>query len=165
MAAFFISFAGVAFAFADDNRYYCKNCNRNFQKMKNSLLKKFIPVITLFVFINVLILVIKKFLIESGFEINFLLYANGLLFLLSLFGFFVQSKGVTSSNVNAFIRGIYSSLLMKMFVIVAAIFIYIFITGGEVNKPSLFTSMVFYLLYTSIEVIQLMKLARRKTNA
>jgi hypothetical protein len=165
MASFFISFAGVAFAVADDNWYYCKNYNRNFQKMKNPILKKFIPVIALFIFINLLILILKRVLIESGFEINFLLIANGLLFLLSLFGFLVQSKGVNSSNVNAFIRGIYSSLLMKMFVIVAAIFIYIFVAGGNVNKPSLFASMVFYLLYTSIEVIQLMKLARRKTNA
>jgi len=133
--------------------------------MKNPLTKNFIPVISLFIFINILILIFKSFLVQNGFGINFLLIANVVLFLLSLFGFFVQSKGVTSSNVNAFIRGIYSSLLMKMFVIVAVIFIYIYISDGKVNKPSLFTSMIFYLLYTSIEVIQLMKLARRKTNA
>ena len=133
--------------------------------MKNDLSKKFIPVIVLFVFINLPILLFKTFLIKSGFEISFLLIANALLFLLTLFGFFIQLKTVSSSNVNAFIRGIYSSLLLKMFVIVAAIFIYIYITGGKVNKPSLFTSMAFYLLYTFIEVVQLMKLARKKTNA
>jgi hypothetical protein len=133
--------------------------------MKNDLFKKFIPVIALFVFINLLIFILKTFLIESGFEISFLLIGNAVIFLLTLFGFFIQSKTVSSSNVNAFIRGIYSSLLLKMFVIVAAIFIYIYITGGKVNKPSLFTSMLFYLLYTFIEVVQLMKLARKKTNA
>jgi hypothetical protein len=133
--------------------------------MKNDLFKKFIPVIALFVFINLLIFILKTFLIESGFEISFLLISNVVIFLLTLFGFFIQSKTVSSSNVNAFIRGIYSSLLLKMFVIVAAIFIYIYITGGKVNKPSLFTSMLFYLLYTFIEVAQLMKLARKKTNA
>jgi hypothetical protein len=133
--------------------------------MKNDLFKKFIPVIALFVFINLLIFILKTFLIESGFEISFLLISNVVIFLLTLFGFFIQSKTVSSSNVNAFIRGIYSSLLLKMFVIVAAIFIYIYITGGKVNKPSLFTSMLFYLLYTFIEVVQLMKLARKKTNA
>ena len=132
--------------------------------MKNDLFKKFIPVIALFVFINLLIFILKTFLIRSGFEISFLLIANAVIFLLTLFGFFIQSKTVSSSNVNAFIRGIYSSLLLKMFVIVAAIFIYIYITGGKVNKPSLFTSMAFYLLYTFIEVVQLMKLARKKTN-
>jgi len=65
----------------------------------------------------------------------------------------------------AFIRGVYSSILMKIFVVVAAILIYIFVTGGKVSKASLFTSMAFYLLYTSIEVIQLMKIVRKKPNA
>jgi hypothetical protein len=37
--------------------------------------------------------------------------------------------------------------------------------GGQVNKPSLFTSMGIYLVYTSMEVIQLMKIARKKTDA
>jgi hypothetical protein len=132
--------------------------------MKNDLLKKLIPVMALFAFTSLLILIFKTFLIESGFEISFILIANAILFLLTLFGFFIQSKTVSSSNVNAFIRGIYSSLLLKMFVIIAAIFIYIYITGGKVNKPSLFTSMLLYLIYTFIEVVQLMKLARKKTN-
>lgn len=132
--------------------------------MKYPLFKKFIPLITLFVVINVLILIFKNLLIQNGFEISFLFIANIVLFLLSSFGFFIQSKGARSSNVNAFIRGMYSSILMKMFVIVAAVFIYLFITDGKVNKPALFTSMAIYLIYTSIEVIQLMKIARKKPN-
>lgn len=132
--------------------------------MKNPLVKKFIPIIVLFVVINLLLLIFKNALSAKGFQLNFVFVANVILFLLSSFGFFIQTKGANSSNINAFIRGIYSSLLMKMFVIVAAIFIYIFVTGGEVNKPALFASMAIYLLYTSIEVVQLMKIARRKPN-
>jgi hypothetical protein len=52
-----------------------------------------------------------------------------------------------------------------MVIIMIAVIFYIFITGGKVNKPSLFTSMGIYFLYTSIEVTQLMKIARRKPNA
>jgi hypothetical protein len=74
-------------------------------------------------------------------------------------------KGLRSANINAFIRGVYSSLLLKMVIIMIAVIIYIFITGGKVNKPSLFTSIGIYFLYTSIEVTQLMKIARRKPNA
>jgi hypothetical protein len=133
--------------------------------MKNQFIKKFIPVIALFVLINVLALIFKTFLVQQGYEIHFLLGANAVLFLLSFFGFFIQTKGVHATNLNAFIRGVYSSILMKMFVIMGAILIYILVTGGEVNKPSILTSMAFYLLYTSIEVIQLMKIARRNPNA
>lgn len=133
--------------------------------MSTSLTSKSGPVMALFLIINILVFTFKSSLIRYGFDIPFLLIANVLLFLLSLFGFYIQTKGVRSANVNAFVRGLYSSLLLKMFVIVAAIFIYIFVMDGHVNKPSLFTSMAIYLVYTFIEVTQLMKIARKKNNA
>lgn len=132
--------------------------------MNNPLVKKFVPIILLFIVINLLLLIFKDTLNAKGLQLNFVFVANVILFLLSSFGFFIQTKSANSSNINAFIRGIYSSLLMKMFVIVAAIFIYIFVTGGEINSPAIFASMAIYLLYTSIEVVQLMKIARRKPN-
>jgi hypothetical protein len=124
-----------------------------------------VPLIVLFVFINVMVFIFKSFLQLNGYEIRFLLITNAVLFILSLSGFFIQMKGLKSSNINAFIRSVYSSLLLKMVIIMIAVIVYIFITGGKVNKPSLFTSMGIYFLYTSIEVTQLMKIARRKTNA
>ena len=127
--------------------------------------KKYIPVITLFVFINVTVLVFKSFFQLNGFEIRFLLIANTVLCILSFSGFLIQMKGLKSSNINAFIRSVYSSLLLKMVIIMIAVIVYIFITGGKINKPSLFTSMGLYFLYTSIEVTQLMKIARRKPDA
>lgn len=119
----------------------------------------------LFLIVNVLVFIFKNTLMDHGFDIPFLLVANVLLFLLSFFGFYLQHKSVQSVNANAFVRGLYSSLLLKMFVIVGAIFIYIFVMEGHVNKPSLFTSMIIYLIYTFIEVTQLMKIARKKNNA
>lgn len=127
--------------------------------------KIYAPVILLFVFITAIIFIFKSFLELNGFELSFLFIANMILFLLSLSGFFIQMKGLKSTNINAFIRGIYSSLLLKMFIIMIAVIIYIFITGGKVNKPSLFTSMALYFLYTSVEVTQLMKIARQKPDA
>ena len=123
------------------------------------------PVIVLFVFINVMVFIFKSFLQLNGFEIRFLLIANAILLILSLSGFLMQLEGLKSTNINAFIRSVYSSLLLKMVIIMIAVIVYIFITGGKVNKPSLFTSMGIYFLYTSIEVTQLMKIARRKPNA
>jgi len=119
----------------------------------------------LFILINILVFIFKNSLVASGFNIGFLLTANVILFLLSLFGFFIQKKGVSSTNINAFIRGVYSSTLLKLFVIVIAIVIYILAMHGEVNKPSLFTAMAIYIIYTSVEVIQLVKLARKKPDA
>jgi hypothetical protein len=127
--------------------------------------RKYAPVIVLFVFINAMVFIFRSFLLQNGFGTTFLLIANAILCLLSLSGIFIQMKGLRSPNVNAFIRSIYSSLLLKMVIIMVAVIAYIFIADGKVNKPSLFTSMGLYLLYTTIEVIQLMKIAHRKPDA
>lgn len=129
-----------------------------------TFMKKLIPLIGLFIVLNIMLLVFKNLLILNGFEINFILVANAILFILSFSGFYIQTRGVRSSNINAFIRGVYSSVLLKMFIIMGAILIYILVAGGKVNTPALFTSMGIYLLYTSVEVIQLMKIARKNPN-
>ena len=127
--------------------------------------KKYAPVVILFVLVNLIVLIFRSFLEANGFDIGFLIIANAILFMLSILGFVIQMRGLKSTNVNAFIRSLYSSLLAKMVIIMIAVITYIFITGGKVNKPSLFTSMGLYFLYTSIEVTQLMKIARRKPDA
>lgn len=133
--------------------------------MIQSLVKKFIPVIGLFLFINMIVFIFFNSLKAHGFNVGFLIVANVILFLLTFFGFYIQTKGVRSTNINAFIRGVYSSLLLKMFVIAGAIIIYILVMGGEANRPSILTSMGIYLVYTFLEVIQLMKIARKKPDA
>ena len=133
--------------------------------MLQSLVKKFIPVIGLFLLINLIVFIFFNSLKEYGFNVAFLIVANIILFLLTFFGFYIQTRGVRSTNINAFIRGVYSSLLLKMFVIVGAILVYIVALGGEVNKSSILTSLGIYLVYTFLEVVQLMKIARKNPDA
>ena len=125
---------------------------------------KSVPVIVLFILVNSLAFIFKTFLHDHGFGIKFLLAANLLLFCLSKLAFFIQMRGLKSININAFIRSVYASLLIKIFIVIIALAIYLFITKGKINRPSLFTSMALYILYTFIEVRQLMKISRRKTN-
>jgi hypothetical protein len=132
--------------------------------MKENI-SKFFPVIVLFVLINAIVFIFKSFLELHGFSTGFLLIANLLLFALSFFGLFIQMNALKSSNTNAFIRGVYSSLIMKIFIVIIALGLYLFITKGKINKPSLFTTMALYIFYTVLEVTQLMKISRRKPNA
>lgn len=127
--------------------------------------KKFVPVIVLFAMITTLIFVLKPFLKSNGFDIIFLLAGNLILFTLSISGFLIQMRGLRSANTHVFIRGIYASLLLKMFIILIAVLIYVFINRENVNKPSLFTCMALYILYTATEVKQLLKIARKKSDA
>lgn len=127
--------------------------------------RKFLPVAVPCLVIMIFIMIFKKSLTSFGFDINFLIFANLLLYLLSYFSFIIQVKGIESKSAHAFVRGIYGSLMLKMFVVIGAVFIYIYVFGGSVNMPALFIAMVIYLFYTSIEVVQLMKIARKKPNA
>lgn len=127
--------------------------------------KKYMPLLLLFVCVVTVVIIFRTALQAAGFDISLLYIANLILFVLSFLGFLLQLRGLRSANHNAFIRGIYGSLLLKMFVVLIAVFAYVFLTHGKINKPSLFTSMALYLVYTSVEVIQLMKLARKKPNA
>ncbi len=126
------------------------------------MLKKLLPATLVFVLITAAIFILRPVLESSGFDIIFLLAGNLFLFALSVSGFLIQLRGLRSSNINAFLRGIYSSLLLKMFIVVIVVLAYILTTGGSINKPSLFMCMALYFLYTVIEVKQLTKIARKK---
>ena len=127
--------------------------------------KKYMPLLILFAIVMVVAFVFKNKLQAAGFDIPFLYIANTILFVLSFSGFLLQLRGLRSANNNAFIRGVYGSLLLKIFIVLIAVFAYVFLTHGKINKPSLFTSMALYIVYTCVEVAQLMKIARKKTNA
>ena len=126
--------------------------------------KKYIPLLVLFLSLMLIVFVFKAALQSFGFHISFLYIANTILFVLSFSGFLLQMRGLRSANNNSFIRGVYGSLLLKIFIVLIAVFAYVFLTQGKINKPSLFTSMALYLVYTCVEVAQLMKIARKKTN-
>ncbi len=127
--------------------------------------KMFITVFGLFICVNALVVIFKSFLEAHGFSISFLAVANLLLFGISFAGFYLQLRGLKSSKIYALVNGVYASLLIKIFIVIIALAVYLFIVKGKVNKPSLFTSMALYILYTILEVTQLLKISRSNPNA
>lgn len=114
---------------------------------------------------TILLIIATPFLIAHGFDRKFLLLSNCFLFLLSLGGFILQRKGLQSPNPQAFVRGMYSSMMFKMFVTMFAVLIYVFLVRSKINKPGLFTAMGMYIVYTVVEVAVLTGIARKKKNA
>lgn len=127
--------------------------------------KAYLPIILLFIILNALILIGKSFLESRGFDSEFLLWANLFLFILSIGGFLLQRKAFESPNPQAFVRGIYASMMFKMFLVIVVVLVYVFLFRDNLNKPGLFTAMALYIVYTVIEVKALMKLVRKKKNA
>ncbi len=131
----------------------------------NQLYRKWVPAFVVFLIVNTTVFIFKKPLQDDGFGLRFLLIANLLLFLVGLAGFLVQMKALKSKSMHTFIRGVYVSLILKIFIVIIALATYLFITQGKINKPSLFTALGLYIIYTLFEVRQLMKTARHKSDA
>lgn len=133
--------------------------------MKSLLGKAVVPFVIIFLAVHLLLHFFAEALKQHSFDVDFLQVANLLIFLLTLFGLWIQLRAAQSPNINAFLRGIYTSLLMKMFVLVGAIFFYISVAAGEINQQAILTCFGLYVMYTAVEVILLLKIIRRKPNA
>jgi len=127
--------------------------------------KAFLPIVLLFIILNGIILTFKTFLDGHGFDREFLIWANLFLFFISIGGFLLQRKGLQSPNPQAFVRGMYASMMFKMFICILVVLIYVFLFRSKINKPGIFTAMGMYIVYTVVEVTALMKVARTKKNA
>jgi len=128
--------------------------------MKKS--RVFLPILLVFIFFNAFFIGFKDFLEKQGFDQEVLIISNLLLFTVSAIGFLLQRRGLKATNPHAFVRSVYLSMILKLLLCMIAVVIYISYVGNNVNKPSLFLSMGLYLLYTTIEVIALMKSAKNK---
>jgi hypothetical protein len=127
--------------------------------------KTFSPIAIVFLIFAISIALASKFLEVHGFATEVLMIANTFLFFISIGGFILQRKGLQSDNPNAFVRGVYASMMFKMFVTMFAVLIYAYLLRSKINKPGLFTAMGMYIVYTVVEVSTLMKVARKKKNA
>jgi hypothetical protein len=132
--------------------------------MQTNRRKAFFPLVILFAVLNAFFLAGKGMLNRWGADADILLAGNAVLFLITLLSYYLAQKGLTSANPHAFMRGVYSSILLKLFLCAIAAVVYIATYKKAVNKAALFTLMGLYLVYTFVEVSSLTKQLRRPTN-
>jgi hypothetical protein len=99
--------------------------------------------------------------LEMGFSIMPLMVGNIILAGVSLLSFFIISKGIHSDNANAFVRAKMTGTLLKFFVCIAALLVYIFVNERAIHKPSLFLFIGMYVVYSAIEAVPLSRLAKK----
>jgi len=127
-------------------------------------MKKFLrPLVLIFIITNALFLGFQKRLVEKGFDTDALIIGNLVLFIAGMVSFLIVQKGIMGKNNAAFVRRVYGGFLGKLMVILIGVVIYMII--GKVNKPSLIALLALYLIYTTVEVIALMRLNSAQRNA
>ena len=123
------------------------------------------PMIILFVLLSGFFVAGKNILAKWGIDQSVVIIGNLILFVITLISFLLSRRSLKSDNPQAFVRAMYGSVMIKLFVCAIAAFIYFNIAKKDVNKPGLFICMGLYIIYTSIEVSSLTKLLRNKKNA
>lgn len=126
--------------------------------------RPFLPVVILFVVLNGFFIAGKNMLQRWNADQDVLIIGNLILFLITVASFIIAKNGLKQTNPNAFVRSVYGSIMIKLFLCMIAAAIYIFGFRATFNKPAFFTLMGLYLVYTFIEVAALQKMLRGKAN-
>jgi len=96
------------------------------------------------------------------YDLASLLIGNAMLAMVSLLSFNIIKRGINSNDANAFVRGKMTGTMIKFFVCIAILLIYIFVNDRKVDKPSIFFFLGMYVVYSAIEAVPLSKMARKK---
>ncbi|MGE5109182.1 MAG: hypothetical protein ACM3H8_16710 [Sphingobacteriales bacterium] len=118
--------------------------------MPSRLLVFVCAVITLAIFL------LNKKLMDWGFDVVVLFAGNLILFIVTLISSYFHTKGAADKNPNAFVRSVYGGTMIKMFTVMIAVMVYAF-TIKPFNKYSVIACLLFYVIYTVIEVRAAMK--------
>lgn len=133
--------------------------------MGRNRFKGFMPILLFFILLNAFFISGKTLLQKWNMDQGVVIIGNAILFFITLISFLLALRGLSNPNPHAFVRSVYMSVMLKLFVCMIAAFIYISIYKINLNKPALFTCMGLYLVYTFMEVGVLMKMLKQKKNA
>lgn len=126
--------------------------------------KPFFPIMVVF-FAIALVLVVAKYAFSNLGNLSDVLFVGNLVLYASTgisFRFYI--KAVNNNSTQFFIRMMYSAMLVKMVVCIAAVLIYAFAIK-PVNKYAILIFFALYFIYTFAEVKIITRLNKEKKNA
>lgn len=126
--------------------------------------KTAIPLVIVFIITAGLIFIFREFLQTQGFDWQVLSGGNLFVYLVTAVSMQMLRKGLNAPETNAFLRNAYGGILVKLFACAGAAFIYILLSGKNLNIPALFACMFLYLVYTFVELSVIMKPSSAKKN-
>src|SRR6476620_6763369 len=109
--------------------------------MGNNKLKGFMPVILVMISLNGFFSIGNSWLQQKSIDADVLIVGNTLLFVITLISFLLAQRGLKNPNPHAFVRSVYMSVMLKLFVCIIAAFVYIAMYKSNLNKAALFICM------------------------
>jgi hypothetical protein len=125
--------------------------------------RNFFPILLVFVLGCLLFLAGRASLAGWNMDYRVLIGGNAVLFLATGLSLLLYRRALRSSQIHAFIRVVYGSLLIKMFFCIVATLIYLWMVGRAASKWSIIGCFVLYILYTYLEVKVLIQLNKKSS--
>ncbi len=125
----------------------------------------FIPLLGLFIAVSCIFSLLKSWLTGNGVDHALILSGNFLVFLVTAVALLFHIQGFHHKNPNVFLRSVYASLLVKMFVFAGAVLLYALLSDGAYNKAGLFICMALYFVYTFLEVKIVFRLLKQNKSS
>jgi len=122
------------------------------------------PLVFVFLIVGALILLFRNQLEQFGADWQVLSGGNLFIYFVTIVSMHLLSKGLHAAQTHAFIRNAYSGILVKLFACAIAAFIYIAVSGSQLNKKALFILMGLYLVYNFVEMWIIMRESKQKKN-
>ena len=108
--------------------------------------------------------VFNNYLIQYGFDVLMFRTGNILLCIVTLFSLYFLKRGMNASSTAKFLGAVYGSFIIKLVFIGFVVFVYAFTHRGALNKPSLFSLLFLYLVYTFFEIKALLQIGKGNSN-
>jgi cobalamin biosynthesis protein CobD/CbiB len=119
------------------------------------------PLVIFFVLSTALFIIFGNKMEAKKIAFGVVIAANLLLFVVTILSLFFQSKNINNPNPNAVIRGVIAGTFIKLFMLAAAVIIYLLTAGESRSVNAVFVGMGLYIIYTWLEVRISLKLKPR----
>ncbi|MBV9987155.1 MAG: hypothetical protein JO301_05720 [Chitinophagaceae bacterium] len=110
------------------------------------------PLVILFIITTALFIIFRSRMDNKGIDGIVVISANLLLFIVTMLNLYFQYKNITNPNPNAVIRGVIAGTFLKLFMLAAAVIIYLLAAGAKRSINAVFVGMGLYVIYTWLEV-------------
>jgi len=123
-----------------------------------------VPLFVFFILVNSFCLLFKNWLDAKQIDHLIVIYANCILFVLSVLIFFLHKKSVENKNPHAFVRSVMAGTFIKLLVIAGAVAIYLFTAKENKSVYAIVAALGLYFIYTFIEVKSAASLNKKHGN-
>jgi hypothetical protein len=132
---------------------------------KQIRLKLILAPFLFFVVVNCTSLSLGRWLDGNHIDSLVLIYANGLLFALTVVALFMNIKALANKNPHVFVRSVMAGTFIKLMAILAAVMIYVVAAGKNRSIGAVLVGMALYIVYTVFEVRASLQLNRVKDGS